>query len=102
LPSCTSLLYSCTTRLSSDLNDSLLPNYFIKKANQLVIQLTDFISGKFSNENRYDAYKISVQRTLFQTSHILFKNKEEAKTYIDLDRKSTRLNSSHVSISYAV
>lgn len=66
------------------INDSLLPNYFIKKANQLVIQLTDYISGKFSNQNRYDAYKISVQRTLFQTSHILFKNKEEAKTYIDL------------------
>ncbi|PTI78441.1 hypothetical protein BU064_07790, partial [Staphylococcus succinus] len=66
------------------INNVILPSYFIKREDQVVIQLTDLFSGIFSSEDQYKIYKTSIQRTLFQCSHILFKNSEESTFYIDL------------------
>src|SRR5207249_10080680 len=48
---------------------------------------------------RYDAHPMGI---LIATAGALSTFYPEAKNIMDLDRKSTRLNSSHVSISYAV
>lgn len=61
-----------------------LPNYFIKKENQLVIQLTDLLSGRYNEDDQYDISRINIQRSLFQTSHIIFKNEDEAQKYINI------------------
>jgi CDP-glycerol glycerophosphotransferase len=61
-----------------------LPTYFIRKNNQKVIQLSDFFTGKFTENNQFDARTVSLQRSLFQTTHILFKNNLEADMYINI------------------
>src|SRR5699024_11308363 len=78
-------LHSFPTRRSSDLFSTLLPNL-----RELKISFMPF----------FDFYSDSVIRDSFVHNLNLFVNSR--KCVIAQDRKSTRLNSSHVSISYAV
>lgn len=64
--------------------DGLIPNYFIKKSEQKVIQLPDLLSGRYDEESKFDTNRINIQRGLFQTSHIIFKSRDEAECYIEL------------------
>ena len=74
----------CLSSSEIIINCDILPSYFIRKKEQKVIQLTDIFSGKKKKKDQYEKFKIDIQRTLFQSSHILFKNKKETELYTKL------------------
>lgn len=74
----------CLSSSEIIINCDILPSYFIRKKEQKVIQLTDIFSGQLDEKDQYEKFKIDIQRTLFQSSHILFKNKKETELYTKL------------------
>src|SRR5690625_2112987 len=50
---------------------------------------------------RYNEQNINTRRSFYE-SEVVRKRRQLAFLFVTLDRKSTRLNSSHVAISYAV
>src|SRR5699024_11782076 len=61
-----------------------------------------FVIGAFGNTFTSNVAVISFQAETITVAGTMGKNIRERLSMIFLDRKSTRLNSSHVSISYAV
>src|SRR5699024_11906810 len=95
-------LYSFPTRRSSDLEDINLTDY--STVNNTVTHDIRLLLGRIlgTTEDFYWEYG----NKKLGNRHLLITGKSgQGKTYFLqtlLDRKSTRLNSSHVSISYAV
>src|SRR5690554_7323865 len=86
-------------------DDALIEKPLDPEATQLKNQAKELIKGLQSEEEQYMALLNSGQtkfdEALSNNNHI--PTLEEAKAiYVQADRKSTRLNSSHVRISYAV
>src|SRR5699024_12747325 len=77
-------LYSFPTRRSSDLDMQILTNTL-----RIANQINDYIQNERSKKGKLDNY-----RYMYDPNHDRYFHVK--------DRKSTRLNSSHVSISYAV
>src|SRR5699024_11926728 len=86
-------LYSFPTRRSSDLGEILLKDlsFSLPKGAKLAV-----IGANGSGKSTLMRGLLGVIPTAFSAYGILGEN------FSELDRKSTRLNSSHVSISYAV
>src|SRR5690606_41196590 len=99
--SCLRVLHSFPTRRSSDLFLFYINNntYRFEK---IIIELINFCCTSLNEENLKDTQKWKLIKCcvycLFLVENVL--QKEEKINLID--RKSTRLNSSHVKISYAV
>src|SRR5699024_12847889 len=93
-----SYLHSFPTRRSSDLCYEVLNRiiqYFVTERSCLLTEAEPVIDTEFQRENFPNI-------VIPERSYISPFFMENVKDYIRVDRKSTRLNSSHVSISYAV
>src|SRR5699024_11957388 len=71
------------------------PLHFYSKYNSCNLSILAFVIPNFSSKN-FSTDPLTTRHALGKTSIV------SAITAVLLDRKSTRLNSSHVSISYAV
>src|SRR5690625_6666549 len=73
--------------------------------NEYLLLKEDFIKEYFNNVNKYLVNDIPVQYILNRSyfyNYIFYVDENTLVPRVETDRKSTRLNSSHVAISYAV